>query len=180
MAPEPPAGSDPAAPAGAGRLATPAPERADAIATASNQADVAKRSGGATDAFPERLDVSTEIRNADGAGRPRETDGAGQRRNADGAVQPAATAGLSAATPVPALDRGYWLQLGAFSSAGNANSARERLSRQLTHLGAPIDVVADGGLFKLQAGPWPTQEAARAAADRVRAQAEVQAFPIQR
>jgi len=83
-------------------------------------------------------------------------------------------------TPVPPLERGFWLQLGAFGSADNAGAARERLAARLTGLGAPIDVVADGGLYKLQAGPWPTREAAQAAAERVRAETELQPFPTQR
>lgn len=97
------------------------------------------------------------------------------------AVAAATTApAASGATPIPLLERGHWLQLGAFGSADNADAARERLSGELTRLGAPLDVVTEGGLFKLQAGPWPTREAARAAADRVREQAGVDAFPIQR
>ncbi|TXL64172.1 septal ring lytic transglycosylase RlpA family protein [Zeimonas arvi] len=83
-------------------------------------------------------------------------------------------------SPVPQLDRGYWLQLGAFGSADNAGAALQRLSRQVSGLGAPIDVVADGGLYKLQAGPWPTREAAQAAAERVRASTDLQPFATRR
>lgn len=92
-----------------------------------------------------------------------------------------AAAGLAAGgSPIPQLARGYWLQLGAFGSADNAGAALERLSRQVSGLGAPIDVVADGGLYKLQAGPWPTREAAQAAAERVRASTDLQPFATRR
>jgi len=102
--------------------------------------------------------------------------------NADAAPSAArAAAGLVASgTPIPQLDRGYWLQLGAFGSADNAGAALDRLSRQVSGLGAPIDVVADGGLYKLQAGPWPTREAAQAAAERVRASTDLQPFATRR
>ena len=92
-----------------------------------------------------------------------------------------AAAGLAAGgSPIPQLDRGYWLQRGAFGSADNAGAGLERLSRQVSGLGAPIDVVADGGLYKLQAGPWPTREAAQAAAERVRASTDLQPFATRR
>lgn len=92
----------------------------------------------------------------------------------------AAAGPAAGGSPIPQLDRGYWLQLGAFGSADNAGAALERLSRQVSGLGAPIDVVADGGLYKLQAGPWPTREAAQAAAERVRASTDLQPFATRR
>ena len=93
---------------------------------------------------------------------------------------PTAAGPAAPGAPIPQLERGYWLQLGAFGSAGNAGAALERLSRQVSGLGAPIDVVADGGLYKLQAGPWPTREAAQAAAERVRASTDLQPFATRR
>jgi rare lipoprotein A len=96
--------------------------------------------------------------------------------SADSAARPAASTGL----PVPVLDRGYWLQLGAFRSAGNAGAARERLGRKVGGLGASLDVVPENGLFKLRAGPWATRDAAQAAAERVRAVTGMEAFATQR
>ncbi|MFP5404858.1 MAG: SPOR domain-containing protein, partial [Gammaproteobacteria bacterium] len=96
------------------------------------------------------------------------------------AARPAANSPGSSAALVPVLDRAFWLQLGAFGSPGNAHAARERLLRQMTGLGAPLDVVADSGLYKLQAGPWPTREAALAAGERVRATTGLQPFAMER
>ena len=42
---------------------------------------------------------------------------------------------------------------------------RRTAGRRLADLGASLDVVAVDGLFKLQAGPWATREAAQAIAN---------------
>lgn len=84
------------------------------------------------------------------------------------------------AAPVPRLERGYWLQLGAFGSPDNADAALRKLSGRIEELGAPIDVVADGGLYKLQAGPWATREAAQAAGERIRASTGLSPFATRR
>ena len=120
---------------------------------------------------PERLQVETELV---GAAAP--VVGLSQPGAAEGRPQPAPGGRME----IPVLERGYWLQLGAFGSAVNASAARERLAERITGLGAPIDVIADGGLFKLQAGPWPTPEAAQAAAERIRATTELEPFATRR
>jgi rare lipoprotein A len=121
-----------------------------------------------------RLRVETEYRFAPAATA---AEPAGRAEAPPPALQ-GGPAGVGA--PVPLLERGYWLQLGAFRTVGNAGAARERLRRQVAGLGAPLDVVSADGLFKLQAGPWPTREAARAAAERVRAATQLQPFAIER
>lgn len=73
---------------------------------------------------------------------------------------------------------GFWLQLGAFSSAGSARAALERLRRELAWLGARFDLRHEGGLYKVQAGPWPQREHALDAAARVRGATALQPFPI--
>ena len=70
----------------------------------------------------------------------------------------------------PLLERGWWIQFGAFGTLQNADAARERLKSQMHQaLGAPLDVYPDAPLFRVQAGPWPTREAATSAAERARA-----------
>ncbi|MCD6674164.1 MAG: SPOR domain-containing protein [Burkholderiaceae bacterium] len=73
---------------------------------------------------------------------------------------------------------GFWLQLGAFSSAGSARAALERLRRELAWLGARFDLRHEGSLYKVQAGPWPQREHALDAAARVRGVTALQPFPI--
>ena len=86
----------------------------------------------------------------------------------------------AAPEPVAPAASGYWLQFGAFGSADNADAALGRLTGQLPGLEAPLGVVADGGLYKLQAGPWPNRAAALAAAERVRGLTGFRPFPTQR
>jgi len=139
-----------------------------AVATAATSAPAAPA---APAAAPERLSVETEIR---------EPAPIAATATPTTTTTTASTAAAADARAVPTLDRGFWLQLGAFGSADNASAARERVVRQVTGLGAALDVVADGGMYKLQAGPWPTREAAQAAAEIVRASTELRPFTTQR
>lgn len=83
------------------------------------------------------------------------------------AADPAAPA---SDTAFPLLERAWWLQFGAFAAKETANSVRERLRGQMEQaLGAALDVFPDEALFRVQAGPWATREAAAAAALRARA-----------
>jgi rare lipoprotein A len=103
------------------------------------------------------------------------------------APAPAPTAAASVATPlrvtqlpqphaadiatplVAAGPAGLYLQLGAFSSAENADSFRARMSRDLPWLAEPIQVASAGGLHRVRLGPYPTREEAQAVAERIRA-----------
>lgn len=85
-------------------------------------------------------------------------------------------------TALPAASAGgprSWLQLGAFSSRDNAEAARARLARTLDWLVAPIELVEERGLFKLQAGPL-APGAAREAADRIHEATAFRPFAITR
>jgi rare lipoprotein A len=73
------------------------------------------------------------------------------------------------AQSVATVRAGVWLQLGAFGSRDNAEAARSRLARQLDWLATQLDVVPDGGMFKVQAGPFGQRGEAVAAAERIRA-----------
>lgn len=74
------------------------------------------------------------------------------------------------ATPVVAPGpAGLYLQLGAFSSADNAEAFRDRLARGLTWLNEPIQVAAAGGLHRVRLGPYRNREEAEAIADKIRA-----------
>jgi rare lipoprotein A len=64
---------------------------------------------------------------------------------------------------------GLFLQLGAFSSADNAESFRAHVSRELPWLNEPIQIAASGGLHRVRLGPYKTREEAQAIADKVRA-----------
>ena len=83
-------------------------------------------------------------------------------------VQPEVSTQMDAtvAAPAPAaLSSGYYLQLGAYSRADNAETGRSRLAPYAAALGT-LGVVQAGNLFRLYGGPFSSRaEAARAAAN---------------
>lgn len=72
------------------------------------------------------------------------------------AVQPVAAAS-------PKEEAGIFLQVGAFASRDNAESLRAKLAS----LEDPSELVSSGELWRLQLGPYRTQEEARSAAERL-------------
>jgi rare lipoprotein A len=65
--------------------------------------------------------------------------------------------------------RGFWVQLGAFSQRLGAESFQERVSGEADWLVPLLAVFNDASLFRLQAGPYVSREAASTVAERVRA-----------
>ena len=91
-------------------------------------------------------------------------------------VTPLASAALptpqaaEVATPLLAPGpSGLYLQLGAFSSAENAEAFRDRMARELTWLNEPIQVAAAASLHRVRLGPYKTREEAQAIAEKIRA-----------
>jgi rare lipoprotein A len=87
-----------------------------------------------------------------------------------------------AARPLPVVSdaRGIYIQLGAFGNADNAEALRGRLARELADFGGQLVVRAEGGLYRLQLGPWETREQARRAADKIAETMELQPIVVQR
>lgn len=72
-------------------------------------------------------------------------------------------------TPVVSQEASaLWLQLGAFSSAENAEAFRERAASNLAWILQPIDVTSRDGLYRVRLGPYRNREEAVAIADKVR------------
>jgi len=63
---------------------------------------------------------------------------------------------------------GYWLQLGAFGRGEGAYNFQQRVAQELAWLSPLLTVFADGGLHRLQAGPYGSRDQAREVAERVR------------
>jgi rare lipoprotein A len=82
--------------------------------------------------------------------------------------------------PIVSDARGIFLQLGAFGNADNAEALRGRLVRELTDLGGQLAIRADGGLYRLQLGPWSTRDEARRAADKIAESMELRPIVVQR
>jgi rare lipoprotein A len=72
------------------------------------------------------------------------------------------------ARALTAAAAGFWLQLGAFAKGEGAYSFQQRVAAELDWLSPLLTVFAEGGMHRLQAGPYPSREQAREAAERVR------------
>lgn len=74
---------------------------------------------------------------------------------------------------------GYYLQIGAYSQAANAESARTRLT-QGPAAGMPMEVINSGNVHRLYSGPFASRTEAAAAAVRVQESAGIKAMIVQR
>jgi rare lipoprotein A len=84
-----------------------------------------------------------------------------------GPVAPPAMADV--VTPIVQQDAAaLWLQLGAFSSAENAEAFRARAAASLAWNREPIDVSVRDGLYRVRLGPYRNPREAAAIADKVR------------
>jgi len=94
------------------------------------------------------------------------------------AVAAAAVSPPQAPAPAaaPAQAGGVFLQLGAFSAQESAENFRSRLLRDLAWLAQPIQVFAAAGLYRLQLGPYRSQDEARPVAERI--QSELSLKPL--
>lgn len=63
---------------------------------------------------------------------------------------------------------GFWVQLGAYKAREGALGFQKQVSEQEPWLAPLLAVYQDRGLHKLQAGPYPTRDEARNAAEKIR------------
>jgi rare lipoprotein A len=64
--------------------------------------------------------------------------------------------------------RGVFLQLGAFSSAENAESLRSHLLRELDWLNEGIQISTGGGMHRVHLGPYGSRADAEKVAEKIR------------
>ena len=76
--------------------------------------------------------------------------------------------------------RGVYLQLGAFAAKDNAEAFRVRINQQAPWLSEQLQIVPQAALFRLQAGPYATSEAARAIADQLRNELNLNSVLVKR
>lgn len=83
---------------------------------------------------------------------------------------PASESNAPVVVPAPqaASSQGYYLQLGAYSAAANAEAARMRLADNTAVKLPPTEVVEFGKLFRLYSGPFATRAEADATAQKLR------------
>lgn len=67
-----------------------------------------------------------------------------------------------------AIQKGVFIQLGAFSSVDNAESLRSHLSRELDWLGESIQIQAGNGMHKVHLGPYAKRSDAEKVAEKIR------------
>ena len=87
---------------------------------------------------------------------------------APAAPPPAASPSPAAAEPVASAPApGIYLQLGAFGSQDNADSFLRRMRAELPSLDGMANVFPGDGLYRVQAGPYPSRTVAQQVADRI-------------
>lgn len=83
------------------------------------------------------------------------------------AAAPAAPAAAAAAASMPQVAAaGTWLQFGAFGVQANAENYLARLQAQADWLAGTLRIHHSDGIFRVQAGPYGSDSAAREAAER--------------
>ena len=80
-------------------------------------------------------------------------------------VQTAAMAGMSSDSGIA---KGFYLQLGAFSNAENAETLKNHLARELDWLAEPMRIQPGGSIHRLQLGPYASRADADRVAERIR------------
>lgn len=76
---------------------------------------------------------------------------------------------------------GFYLQLGAFAEAANAEAARMRLVQDASVAALPpMQVVENGSLYRVYSGPFATRSEAEIAVERVRKAASLTPMIVQR
>jgi rare lipoprotein A len=103
-----------------------------------------------------------------------------------GAPQPDSTAAIAAAAAIPVVTLprhaapGFWVQLGAYAKLDGAERFRQQLLQELDWMAPLLAVFRDGGLHRLQAGPYSSREDARQAAERVKLALNMNALVVER
>ena len=78
-----------------------------------------------------------------------------------------AGAGTPLKTTASRLQKGVFLQLGAFSSFDNAENLRERLSGELSWLSESIEIYSTGGMHRVHLGPYSSRSEAEKIAETI-------------
>jgi rare lipoprotein A len=95
-------------------------------------------------------------------------------------ARPASETPAALATVNTAPASGYYLQLGAFGDAGNAEAARSRLMQNWDSSLPPLGVIYVGVFYRLDSGPFTSRAEAALAAQKVQATSDIKAMIVQR
>lgn len=64
--------------------------------------------------------------------------------------------------------KGYWVQLAAFSKKAGVDTFQQRVAQDISQLASLLAVFNEGGLYKLQVGPYERRDEAQSVAQRIR------------
>jgi rare lipoprotein A len=78
------------------------------------------------------------------------------------------------------ITEGVYLQVGAFSSADNAQKLIDRLTREPEFEASRTRVVQNGALHRVQVGPYSSEDAAHADRERMRERLDLNAVLVRR
>jgi rare lipoprotein A len=95
-------------------------------------------------------------------------------------TQPADVQPLSPTSDNTAAASGYFLQLGAFGEAANAEAARTRLMQKWDNAVPPLEVVLIGIYYRLHSGPFASRAEAEIAAQKILASGDIKPLIVQR
>ncbi|WP_334188044.1 septal ring lytic transglycosylase RlpA family protein [Noviherbaspirillum sp.] len=81
---------------------------------------------------------------------------------------------------VPSAAPGFYIQLGAFAQAANAEAARARLMQKYRTDLPPVEVMQQGTLYRLHSGPFATRAEAASAAQQLQDVGATRPMVVQR
>ena len=85
----------------------------------------------------------------------------------EAAPAPAATDDFAPRSPATTVS-GFWVQLGAFSQRDGVERFQQQVARSMPALAGALNVFAERGTYRLQAGPYASRDQARDTAEQVR------------
>lgn len=96
------------------------------------------------------------------------------------ATAAAAAPGSVRVVSAPAQAEGAFVQLGAFSTPSNADGLVGRVRNELGYMADRLQLLNDGGRYRLQIGPFASADEARAEAGRIGSLLNLQPFVVMR
>jgi rare lipoprotein A len=98
----------------------------------------------------------------------------------DAASVPAPVADAPQARAYTRDARGYYVQLGAFRLRDGAVDFQKRVERDMGSLAPLLAIFSDASLYRLQAGPFPSRDEARGAAEQIRGRLQLVPVIVER
>jgi rare lipoprotein A len=106
----------------------------------------------------------------------------GRWRHGRHAAVPPAQEGVDLSRDAATLAQapGFWVQLGSFRARGGAQTLQRQVQHGAADITPAVAVRSEGGLFRVQAGPWATREAAAAAGAALRSRLGLDVLVVHR